>query len=1280
MNHNYLLVPIHLDGLWAHTKSYAVRDQVMDYDYLPYHDPSKGDVNSDTPYLGESISKQPFENKNLILGEGIHLHWALPDALTVGKEVENSIQLPNLPDRWLICRKRGEIHEKQWILESNYLYPEGVNKKGAAVSIPFKNGAQPYSFMGRNMELSVWKSTATTGSNYYENLTAIGFGDPGFTAYYPNCHSVFGFYDDEITDVKNLTYEVYGWYAKEQEDPLDIFVKGLTSDQKATFSEQLEKEFSWKLDGNTPIPDKIICSARLQFTETFDKTYPTLTATPSVTIANNGLEALSSKLAMELKKETDFSDTTLRTLEDQIEAVGLSASLADKLLDVRARFDELRHEKGFKPSNKMFFWRIVKKEITLPQGKEAATPVPLSKEVMEKLNDLNKWQRTYDEGWLKAVSKREQLYADWYKYMIASYPPNQEVEGVYPYADMVKYFIEKKGLQELNYELAWLGILPDFDQTPLDTLTVENNHTIAAKIISVIKAIVKLLAAHPNQFELKRVLGARFWEPTDPVVLLEGEGIEKCERHGEDGILKVFTASFNKSIVEVVKENFVTLANEGIKIAPHVQEKQAWNPLMLDWEIQFFPTQTKSNQHVGTGTYATDFITENYEMTYKGYNLSFKNDKGRVINLPSTYTGSSFLTSFTTTHLQENIIHHFEEHGLIEAYKKATGVTSIDFTKLADILAFKTWYKNKSTFKEDGILTQICALKEIQGMTCLSQSLGGFNEALLMKQQSVIFPIDDPLGFGEKDNRNTYKGFSATTMAQAVADQRFITPSPLNHFHPIQAGVLKINRLQLVDTFGQVKQLSYHRINTSCDLKTDASNYLVKVHPKLSQPARINFRWLNKSSEDIYLGNQENESPIQGWFMTNKLDKSLQVYDEKGNALGYFKAGRWHYAIDSDQAIAVENIKNEHLKKVVLFIQKHLQKNTAFLEAFIGVIDDALEDHILPEVAHQQEGISLLIGKPIALVRASFDLQLLGDKAINQSWNVFRQDMAKSKRTTDGFEEVKFPVRLGEYGKLNDGLIGYWLEQDEDGIISYQNNTFYSPQSDHIDMEGIESHYQKNGKPEPAINFFHAISDAPQIISMLMYPQGTLHANIGILPTKEIRIPPAHYTEALKEIDISFLTAPVLTPHNKMTLPLVIEDDFEWSWVECEKWSTDVNQVAWKEIKALAKITKTAFVKVWEETGNVESISAQEVWVALCSKDIGWLVPESTNLETAYVLPQYKRKTPVFSGKLVTLEVAVEKTLGSLANAITPAKSHFSSFVPNILKEGWLKIRKIIKK
>ena len=76
---------------------------------------------------------------------------------------------------------------------------------------------------------------------------------------------------------------------------------------------------------------------------------------------------------------------------------------------------------------------------------------------------------------------------------------------------------------------------------------------------------------------------------------------------------------------------------------------------------------------------------------------------------------------------------------------------------------------------------------------------------------------------------------------------------------------------------------------------------------------------------------------------------------------------------------------------------------------------------------------------------------------------------------------------------------------------------------------------------------------------MLMDPRGEVHATTGILPAKAISIPPDQYAEALRNIEITFLTVPILTAQGAINLPLPDEPGHAWKWVSKENdvWSTE---------------------------------------------------------------------------------------------------------------------------
>ncbi len=238
-----LLVPMYVDALCLDEEQDALM-AMADYSLLPYI--YQGDTHGSGQ---ENLSEQilaPLFNQNFQLKAGIHLHWSLPDALTNGQHDENGTTFPLVPNRWLILRQGGNQGEKQWIIESDYLYPESDNRTTPppdAINILMEppdlatvdpNDASTYQYqrhryMGRTWELGEWQSQAET-KEYAPALTAIGtkasipiFDEvkATFAAFYPNCYSVFGLVDsDYATNAppSGLQYDVIGYYSDEQQD------------------------------------------------------------------------------------------------------------------------------------------------------------------------------------------------------------------------------------------------------------------------------------------------------------------------------------------------------------------------------------------------------------------------------------------------------------------------------------------------------------------------------------------------------------------------------------------------------------------------------------------------------------------------------------------------------------------------------------------------------------------------------------------------------------------------------------------------------------------------------------------------------------------------------------------------------------------------------------------------------------------------------------------------------------------------------------------------------
>jgi hypothetical protein len=517
-----------------------------------------------------------------------------------------------------------------------------------------------------------------------------------------------------------------------------------------------------------------------------------------------------------------------------------------------------------------------------------------------------------------------------------------------------------------------------------------------------------------------------------------------------------------------------------------------------------------------------------------------------------------------------------------------------------------------------------------------------------MHQQTPQLRVADPLGFDD------YQPF-ARSVSDAVKNSIFSAPEPQNDFNPVRSGTMKIHQLRLVDTFGQIRDLDVTKILPSEPLAGGSDGPLVSLPPRLVQPARVNFRWLAADGNEQEMNDHAATIPICGWVLANHLDDSLMIYDNRGTALGSLvkkNAGSqppdWVPAPGGRGADAVDKISNLHLKKMVTTIQRW---GPDFLDDFILALDSAVKN-IEPENFAQHQDLALLMGRPLALVRASVNLELKGLPASHQGWNEFRQDMQREGRDDNGFSRVRFPIRIGEYRQFNDGTVGYWREKKGDG---YEEDAFFAPQSDEeVKFKGA---HLKTHKTDPdAMVFFQTVESAPQILSLLIDPRGLVHATTGILPVKAISIPPDQYAAALQDIEITFLSTPILTDAGKIHLPLPDEAGYQWSWLQ-----QDVRR-EWSEVSSRGLVRKEAFAAFGGE--------ADDVWNDLI--DRGWIeLIEKQDLTRASVTAKDKRKSQSLD-KLKDRTAEIEDILDRAHIGPVNLAAKFSG--PQEIREGWLKL------
>jgi hypothetical protein len=162
---NYLLIPMKLRGLLLQQGT-TVAAASADFSALPWFDSAQGiDRNPDTPYLAEEIIPAPFQNENLYLEPGFHLHFVLPDTFNRAEPGGNGGTFPKVPNRWYIKREGGGLTAKEWIVESDFLWSHEDAAWGNCIGKGFvtfpkpayTEGEPPFWYMGRQFTLAEWR-------------------------------------------------------------------------------------------------------------------------------------------------------------------------------------------------------------------------------------------------------------------------------------------------------------------------------------------------------------------------------------------------------------------------------------------------------------------------------------------------------------------------------------------------------------------------------------------------------------------------------------------------------------------------------------------------------------------------------------------------------------------------------------------------------------------------------------------------------------------------------------------------------------------------------------------------------------------------------------------------------------------------------------------------------------------------------------------------------------------------------------------------------------------
>jgi hypothetical protein len=1143
----------------------------------------------------KTLLPQPFAARSADRPLGVYLHWALPEALTRGAQ-SDSIQFPALPDRWLIAR-----------ISSSATHPDRRAVRGWILQA-HDDDPQP-------IDLDAWHEPGAAPASIKNPLTALGYGDVSWAGFFDNTQNRLAFYDD-LKDVSAgpIAYLVCGWYSDPANDPL-----GPAQVMSLASFEARMQQLGWTL------PDGDLEKARVASAGHVDaaRALGLPVNTPSANIMANRVASAGVFQAQSGVFTTQSAWwPQMSLLHGAVVGIGWPGigwegsplGVWNPAAVNRSVTDPSVADPVGGPPDPSTIKVAIGNTITETMAKLVATDQNRADEarVLEafQLNALTTLDNPDGAARVDAL-----LHAN----SFASVSAGETTETIWQPPTSVNQ------VPPANVPAPDAGVFSRFEHGSIPpvvvagglvnattTSAVRTAPKISAEVLSqitVVKANLSDLAdqqlapepvvEQPGQWvEVKRAL-PRFFYPTDPILLIEGgkasfkhkpasfskdgllycrltgdavsgisaappptaasagrvavQGADLLERGVENGsvppecedllrelaVLDPGTSvaaghasaptSSAPAVRQALAQNFAVeqtawhatrdprvdaaplLAVSGVsgRLPSPISVSlpvRPWNPIRLDWSVQYLPSSG------GVADWNLDEIDFHAGAVQPGN--------------PVVYQGSSPLTQGST---------QIVAAAIRNALQQASSAGGSGITDPATRVAFFSKIAQKA----------IQSFQQIKIATPASQA--GVPAADRV-------PLDD--------------------IASALSDMDVLTGGldGLNSllraepFFAARAGFLRIVKLRLVDGFGQFVDLpgATPSIIASEPMTVPDRLDLFAFPPRFTSPARLTLRFTHAagSGSDATLDPKTGNtiSPVCGYLMPNHLDGAVEFFGADGINLGFVrpdgeKVVVWEEApgvastVGQDPARAIPNPYSAGIAQALLkwgIDDAGLpdQKDTA-LQALLRLVDSVTWS-VDPYGHTGDEHMSLLVGHPVVIARARLRLEVQ---------EPLHPELANL---------VAVPVRLGALAHWQDGLFGYFVNDDYMTLhcsdaaaaglarVVGPNQGFLQP------VTQVPDHFNGFAAATGSTPVTHPYVDTSGIVwmrpnqnvdlTLLMEPHTAVHATTGLLPRKEIGLRREWTADALAALSPTFRFGPLLVDPQRIRMPIATDIRGTWSW------------------------------------------------------------------------------------------------------------------------------------
>ncbi|MFF4615178.1 hypothetical protein [Nonomuraea jabiensis] len=1084
---------------------------------------------------------------------------------------------------------------------SPYLVSDATLRAWQASSDPYRNTMTPDDFPDVLIGLAFpLTDTATPWTERAADVplfvTAMDTGDPYFTTYTPHNSNVFSFLDDlsDVPSADTLGYQVIGWYSNPGADILATLPAG------TSYADHLA-HLGWqdpRLTGTpgqdsavTPATRSLYCGTALTIPWDPDPNAARPVPDPLHTIKNSG----ALDLAIANTTEDAFTALAGRTLH----ATGASPSSSDmqllrtflhNVLDIAdekggdARVGRHIHDASFGASAGGHHWTVTPPPTdTTAAGTDdpASTPAPFTPPPW--LATLNDDQHRLDEQLGELYTLQWRLNALWLKNGLADAVSPRP--GSAPDSDRMRQELDPDREGSLAHTVrvmtAQVRELAAKVPQPDDTRPYENDHD---AFLAGISAFAEARGLTGGAI-LKAVPRRPYWQASDPVVSLSGilppadaivpdqpVPVRPLTSDGASPLISAVTVAGTPITatpghgpmpaiagLSALPQEIPALLGEYFLLDPGNAPALAVATGLPAGEISAVIAAHRPADYTGTlPALGLEPWTQPWEPLFMEWKVAYRHIPYAVGTQRCwTFDGADYRYAPGAAIAPDRVT--------------VTGISGLGPHPRSLFAArLKEFIAHHGT---DDQRDQLDAwLSAIGDWAFLAQELTGFNERLAARDlRAFRRPTADDTehphiaGLAGYPDAATDDGLPARYRGH-VTSVPYLPGGANAPFHEMRQGQIHIEELFLYDKFGRVLDVvspdtatgglhDYRNFPLVVDTALAAETSLTpaiaavaQLPPRPLQPVRLDFDLLDAQTGTRVVRTAADPNPIGGWILPNHLDHSLVLYDPAGRLLGTYRlvataqgqrTGRWEPPPDGtlttlDQVAALAPLVAGLIRAPNLAPQANL---TAFLDAI-----DATLWTTEPLGQRADQNLSVLIGRPLALVPAQLKLTLQGPPLPDTGW------AATLDPSPPAFTGHQFEVRLGDQAARDDGLIGYFTA---DGAAGYRYDRFHSL----IPPDDRQDYVTQIGPPGPAPdgNYLHLTFADPAATRLLLLldPRAAVHATSGITPTATVTVPPGHVDDALRHLQVLFRFGPVLTTEHAQTLtfPRPGEKYGTWSWL-----------------------------------------------------------------------------------------------------------------------------------